>query len=291
MTGIVSPLEVDEILVDGIRCAVYDSGPADSGEAVVFVHGNPGPMDDWAELIPEIAGFARVIAMDMPGFGRSERPRSFDHSVIGHARFLGLLLDQLGVQRAHLVLHDFGGPWGLRWALDHLDRLASLSMINTGVLDGYRWHRYARIWQTPIVGELFQLVSTPRAMQIALNRDNPRLIPRAYVDRVGSFSDWGHKRAVLRLYRNERDPSAAFPELGRGIPSNALPTCVIWGDGDAYIPVRFADKQRTFFPEAEIHILKGLGHWPFIDDPQAVLTPLAAFLRKRVGSDPASVED
>lgn len=131
MAGTMPALATTDHWVDGVRCAVHDSGPADRGEAVVFVHGNPGPMDDWAELAPAVAGFARVIAMDMPGFGRAERPRSFDHSVVGHARFLGLLLDQLGVEHAHLVLHDFGGPWGLRWALDHPDRLASLTFINT----------------------------------------------------------------------------------------------------------------------------------------------------------------
>ncbi|MFE3446986.1 alpha/beta fold hydrolase [Nocardia sp. NPDC059180] len=286
MTETTSVLEITEHTVDGVRCAVYDSGPADRAEAVVFVHGNPGPMDDWAELAPAIAQFARVIAMDMPGFGQSERPRSFDHSVAGHARFLAVLLDQLGVERAHLVLHDFGGPWGMRWMLDHPERLASLTVINTGVLDGYRWHRYAKIWQTPVLGELFQLMSmtSPRAMQIALSRENPRPIPRAYVDRVNRYSDWAHKRAVLRLYRNSRDPSSAFPEKDSGLSAEGLPVCVIWGDGDPYIPVSFAAQQRTFFPEAEIHILEGLGHWPFVDDPQAVLTPLAAFLRKHVGA-------
>lgn len=282
MTGTASPLAVGDHWVDGVRCTVHDSGPVDCAEAVVFVHGNPGPMDDWAELAPEIAGFARVIAMDMPGFGRSERPRSFDHSIVGYARFLGLLLDQLGVQRAHLVLHDLGVPWGLRWLIDHPERLASLSLINCGVLEGYRWHRYARIWQTPLLGELFQLVSTPRAMHAALNHDNPRPLPRAYIDRVDRFADWQHKRAVLRLYRNTRDPVSAFPERHSGIAAPGLPTCVIWGAGDPYIPVRFAEQQRNYFPDAEIHLLDGLGHWPFIDDPQTVLTPLATFLRRNV---------
>ncbi|MBB5918276.1 pimeloyl-ACP methyl ester carboxylesterase [Nocardia transvalensis] len=282
MVGTEPVLAVSDYEVDGVRCAVHDSGPAGRGEAVVFVHGNPGPMDDWAALAPGVAEFARVIAMDMPGFGRSERPRSFEHSVIGHARFLGRLLDRLGVERAHLVLHDFGGPWGLRWALDNPERLASLTLINTGALEGYRWHKYARIWQTPVLGELFQLMSTPRALRAALSRDNPRPLPRSYAERVHRYADRGHRRAVLRLYRASRDPAAAFPERALGVPANGLPVCVIWGDGDPYIPVRFAEQQRNIFPEAEIHILEGLGHWPFIDDPDAVRTPLEAFLRKQI---------
>lgn len=285
MASTTPALTVTEHLVGGVRCAVHDSGPGDQGEAVVFVHGNPGPMDDWAELVPAVAEFARVIAPDMPGFGRSERPKSFDHSIAGHARYLGLLLDQLGVERAHLVLHDFGGPWGLRWALNHRERLAGLTLINTGAMTGYRWHRYARIWQTPVLGELFQLVSNKRAMHAALNRDNPVPLPRSYIDRVDRYADRAHKRAVLDLYRNSRDPSSAFPEMNSDIAGKeSLPVCVIWGDGDPYIPVRFARQQRDFFPEAEIHILEGLGHWPFIDDPQAVRTPLTAFLRAHVGA-------
>ncbi|MFE6858467.1 alpha/beta fold hydrolase [Nocardia sp. NPDC057668] len=268
--------------VDGVRCSVFDSGPRDRAEAVVFVHGNPGPMADWSEIVPEITGFARVIAMDMPGFGRAQRPKSFDHSVIGHARFLGRLLDQLGVERVHLVLHDFGGAWGLRWALDHRARLRSLTLIDCGVLEGYRWHRYARIWQVPMLGELFQLLSSPRLMHIALNRDNPRPLPRTYIERVGRHADWGHKRAVLRLYRTSRDPAGAFPERNLGIEVNGLPTCVLWGSRDPYIPVRFAEQQRRYFPEAEVHVLDGLGHWPFIDDARAVATPLTAFLRTHV---------
>ncbi|MEU1982194.1 alpha/beta fold hydrolase [Nocardia sp. NPDC019395] len=274
--------QVTDHYVAGVRCAVYDSGPDDCGEAVVFVHGNPGPMEDWADLVPAVAEFARVIAMDMPGFGKSERPPSFEHSIAGHARFLGLLLDELGVERVHLVLHDFGGPWGLRWALDHRERLAGLTLINCGVLDGYRWHKYAKIWQTPVLGELFQLMSNKRAMHAALNRDNPVPLPRAYIDRVGRYADRGHQRAVLRLYRNSRDPRSAFPEMSSELAGDSLPVCVIWGDGDPYIPVRFAQQQRIYFPGAEIHILEGLGHWPFIDDPQAVLAPLTAFLRRQV---------
>jgi len=145
--------------VDGVRCAVYDSDP-EKREAVVFVHGNPGPMDDWEGLIPAVTPFARVVAMDMPGYGRADHPRKFDYTIDGYAHYLGTLLDQLSVGRAHLVLHDFGGPWGLRWALDNPARVGSVTLINCGVLEGYKWHGFAKVWQTPILGELSQLATT-----------------------------------------------------------------------------------------------------------------------------------
>ena len=100
---------VDHV-VAGVRCAIYDSDPSQQEEAVVFVHGNPGPMDDWEELAPAVATLVRVVAMDMPGYGRAAHPRNFDYTVDGYGRYLGALLDHLAVERAHLVLHDFGGP-------------------------------------------------------------------------------------------------------------------------------------------------------------------------------------
>lgn len=272
-------LEPKDHVVAGVRCAVHDSDPT-RPEAVVFVHGNPGPMDDWEELAPVVATFARVVAMDMPGYGRAERPRGFEYTVEGYGRYLGALLDQLSISRAHLVMHDFGGPWGLKWALDHPERVGSLTFINCGVLEGYKWHRFAKIWQTPILGELAQLTTTKWGMRVALDRMNPKPLPQRFFDRVMRYADWGHKRAVLKLYRASRHIGKSVPDLGA---LKSRPACVIWGAGDPFIEVDYAEKQKQYFPLAEVHVIEGLGHWPFIDDVNAVRVPLIEFLKRVVG--------
>lgn len=271
-------LAAQDQVIDGVRCAVHDTAPG-GREAVVFVHGNPGPMDDWEELLPAVAPFARAIAMDLPGYGRAERPRRFDYTIDGYARYLGRLLDRLGVDRAHLVLHDFGGPWGLRWAAANPGRVGSVALINCGVLEGYKWHRFARVWQTPVLGELAQLTATKWGMKRAINGMGPKPMPDAFFDRVMRYADWGHKRAVLKLYRASRNLGRTAPELPAFM--SALPVCVIWGAGDPFIEVAFAEKQKRFFPKAEVHVLHGLGHWPFIDDVSAVRAPLVDFLRRQ----------
>jgi pimeloyl-ACP methyl ester carboxylesterase len=272
-------LPTTDHVVSGVRCAVYDSDPG-KREAVVFVHGNPGPMDDWEELIPSVAPFARAVAMDMPGYGRAEHPRRFDYTVEGYAHYLGELLNQLSVHRAHLVLHDFGGPWGLRWAAGNPTRVASVTLINCGVFEGYKWHGFARIWQTPLLGELSQLTTTKWGMKRALNRMSPKPMPDAFFDRVMKYADWGHKRAVLRLYR----ASKHFGKQAMEMPGFAktLPACVIWGASDPFISVEFAEKQKRYFPLTEIHVLQGLGHWPFIDDVEAVRKILVEFLMRQI---------
>lgn len=275
--------DVSMIEIEGVRCALADSRPHGGDEAVVCVHGNPGPMDDWDWLVPALAPRARVVAMDLPGFGRADRPRRFDFSVDGYARYLGALLDKLGVKRAHLVLHDFGGGFGLAWAAAHPQRVASVTLINTGVLIKYRWHWMARIWQTPLLGELFQLTTTAGLMKRTLDRTNPQPIPLAYVERVLRYADWAHKRTVLKLYRNTRDPERHFASLAPALAPLNLPACVVWGAGDPFLPVEQAARQREVFPRAEVHVLGDMGHWPFVDDPVAVRALVLPFLERQLG--------
>ena len=102
-----------------------------------------------------------------------------------------------------------------------------------------------------------------------------------------SYADWAHKRTVLKLYRASRDLNGL---MARYLPAGQtldVPTCVIWGAGDMFLPVRFAEQQKEVFPRAEVHVLEGLGHWPFVDDPDAVLALLLPFLRTQTGNEKA----
>lgn len=271
-----------DLNVDGVRSLVRASGADDGNEAVVFLHGNPGSSEDWLDLLAATGDFTRAIAPDMPGFGKADRPRNFDYTVAGYARHLAGLLRGLGVTRAHLVLHDFGGPWGLAWAAEHKEAIASLTLINVGVLPGYRWHKFARIWRSPLLGELFQLSATRPAFRFLLNADNPKRFPDAFVDRMFDDADWGMKRAVLRLYRATSDLDGLSRKLGEALKPLALPALVIWGDGDKYLPVSYADVQKDYF-RAEVHVMPGCGHWPMIDEPDLVRELVIPFLRRQIG--------
>jgi pimeloyl-ACP methyl ester carboxylesterase len=277
----VSAVTTATITVSGVRSPVIQTGPADAAEAVVFVHGNPGPAADWRGLLTEVGEFARAVAPDMPGYGDADKPRDFDYTIDGYAEHLAGVLDGLGITHAHLVLHDFGGPWGLAWAVRHPDAFASATLINVGVLPDYRWHHYARIWRTPGVGELFQLTANRPGFRMLLGRENPRL-STAEIDRIyDAARRWPTKRAILKLYRASpesvmRGPIEALNELDR-------PALVVWGTEDAYLSWRFAERQQLAFPSARIELLEGLGHWPFQEDPAQVAELVLPFLRAQLG--------
>jgi pimeloyl-ACP methyl ester carboxylesterase len=272
-------LDRKRLPVEGALPRLVEAGPVDSAEAVVFVHGNPGSADSWAELVAALgAAGRRALAIDLPDFGETIAPPGFEHSVEGYAGFLGEALDALGVERADLVLHDFGGPIGLLWAAAHAEELASLTLIDTGVLPGYRWHRLARIWRTPVIGELFQALATRRSFRALLNRSEPRGLPRPFVDAMYDHYGWRTRRAVLKFYRATADPSSAGVGLSPLVVTRDVPSLVIWGEHDAYIPAEYAYRQRDAFPAAAVHVLPASGHWPFADAPDTVERLLLEFL-------------
>jgi pimeloyl-ACP methyl ester carboxylesterase len=268
------------VVVDGVRSPVLRAGPDDATEAVVFVHGNPGGGEDWQDLVLRTGEFARAIAPDMPGFAKADRPKDFRYDVLGYSHHLQGVLEELGVERAHLVLHDFGGPWGLHWAAEHPDRVASITLVNTGVLIGYRWHYLARIWRTPVLGEIFQAITTERGLRIALRHGNPRGLPEPFLRRTFDHIDRGTKRAVLKLYR--ATPAAAMgplvPVLREECP---VPVLVVWGMHDPYLPFAQAEAQRQVWPHCRIEQLPESGHWPMADDPEGLAGFVVPFLREQ----------
>ena len=285
--SILAPVTEHAVTVDGVRSPYLSAGPAGAPEAVVFVHGNPGPAEDWRRLVARTGAFTRAVAPDMPGYGGADKPDRFDYTVDGYARHLGGILDQLGLRRVHLVLHDFGGPWGLTWAAEHPDRFASVTLVNTGVLRGYRWHYLARIWRTPVLGEAFMRMGTLPAFRLLLRHGNPRGLPREVIERMYSdFQDPAVQRAVLRLYR-ATDP-AASAHLHHQLRSLDRPALVVWGARDPYLPLRYAQRQREIFPQAEVVVLDDSGHWPMIDHPVAVEQAVLPFLRILTTAPPGS---
>jgi pimeloyl-ACP methyl ester carboxylesterase len=279
-----------EVVVDGVRSPVVEAGPADAPEAIVFVHGNPGVAEDWRALLEPAGAFARAIAITMPGYGDADKPRDLPYTVPGYARHLAGALDRLGVRRAHLVLHDFGGPWGLQWAADHPERHASTTLVNTGVILREGWHALAKVWRTPVLGELFFATATRGGMRQFMKATNPKSFPAPYGDHLFElYQDKGTRRAVLQLYRNT--PIAPHvAAIAPALREHPRPTLVVWGAKDPYLKVRLAERQREVFRDARVTILPGSGHWPLADDPDAVVAAVLPFLREQTAAAAAPSE-
>jgi pimeloyl-ACP methyl ester carboxylesterase len=275
----VRPVEVE---VGGVRSPVIEAGPQDAREAVLFIHGNPGSRTDWTALVAGAGALGRALALDMPGFGQADAPPDFNYHVSSYAEFIEGACSALGLERVHLVVHDFGGPFGLVWGVAHPQAWASVVLINVGVLPGYRWHKMARRWRTPVLGELVQAWIPRAAWRRTMQQTNPKGLPIEFVDKMYDDYDRATRRTVLKLYRATPDPGTSAAQVGAAIASLHKPALVVWGAKDPFVGVQFAERQREFFEVQDVVILEDSGHWPFQDDPERVEEAVMPFLAKQL---------
>jgi pimeloyl-ACP methyl ester carboxylesterase len=231
---------------------------------VLYVHGVPTSSDDWVAFLERTGG----LAPDLPGFGRSGKRGDLDFTMAGYDRFVEAFLDHVEVERVRLVVHDWGVV-GLLWAQRFPERVERLVVLNgVPLLAGYRWHRFARLWRTPLVGEVAIGLATPAVAR--------RMVPAAVVEQAWPHFDQGTQRAVLRLYRASSEDALAGAGLDLG--RIECPALVLWGDRDPYIPPRFAEAYaQALGGEVEVQHLSDAGHWAWHDRPDAV-DRVAAFL-------------
>lgn len=272
------------VSVGGVTTRVLESGPRRAGHAVVFVHGNPDSARDWDALAAAAGPFARTVAIDVPGFGKSEKLPPRFQSTDGAADYIQGVLRRIGVRRAVLVLHDFGGIWGLQWAAKHRRALVGAVLLNTGVLIDYVPHPLAVVWATPGAGEIQMATTTRESFVANMRAVNPRPLPDDFVQLMYDYYDRAERCAILRYYRSAsqgfmtrgRDQAAALRPLD-------LPALVVWGDRDPFIPSTQAEQQRQAFPHARIVRIPDAGHWVHIDSARRVRSLMVPFLRPKLG--------
>ena len=228
-----------------------------AGDApIVYLHGVPTSSDDWTPFLERSGG----IAPDLPGFGRSAKPGDFAYSIEGYDRFLEAFLDELGLERVALVMHDWGAV-GLALAQRHPQRVERMVIFPVvPFLPGYRWHRVARGWRTPVLGELIMGFTTRRALRGEL--------PRELADLAWEQFDHGTQRAILKLYR--ASPPEALARAGARLGDVTAPALLLWSTDDPYLDASFADRlAEALGGETRVERFDG-GHWPWIARPELV---------------------
>jgi pimeloyl-ACP methyl ester carboxylesterase len=260
--------------IDGLP-VFWRSAPAPGTAAAValYVHGVPTNSGEWPPFLERTGG----LAPDLPGFGRSGKPGSLSYTISEYEGFLERFLDLAGSDRVSLVMHDWGAV-GLAFAQRHPERVERLVLINAvPFLPGYRWHRMARIWRTPLLGELAMGTTSRRITRRASRRFNatPGPMPEAWLDLVFDHFDQGTQRAILRLYRSS--PPDVLAAAGSHLGRLEMPALVLWGVKDPFIPVTFGRDYARALANAELQELPHAGHFPWLDDPR-VIDRVADFL-------------
>jgi len=260
--------------VGGIEVFWREAPPTDGGPPAVYVHGVPTNSDDWLPFLERTGG----LALDLPGFGRSGKPSDFPYGIEGYAGYLDAWLAEAGVDRYKLVVHDWGAV-GLALAQQAPERVERLVVINAvPFFADYRWHRIARAWRTPLVGEIAMGFTFKRNMRRSMRyttaSDDP---PAELIDSIWEHFDHGTQRAILKLYRSA--PSDVLGATGEQLGAIEGPALVVWGDPDPFLPTEFAQRYADALgAPARVEVVEGGRHWPWMGRPETVEL-VADFLR------------
>jgi pimeloyl-ACP methyl ester carboxylesterase len=230
---------------------------------VVWVHGVPDSADLWRPFLARAGG----IAVDLPGFGRTGKPADWPYGAEGFADFLARFLDWQGIDRVRVAAHDWGSPALLLG--ERIVRAVAIDVVP--LLPGQTWHRVARLWRTPGLGELAMGLTSGLTLR-RLGR-----VPDEHVPDILAHFDHGTQRAILRLYRNA--DADALARTGERLRELSAPTLIVWGESDPYLDPSWAGRLAAVLPRAEVSLVPGGGHWPWAGNP-AVVGAVCDFLKR-----------
>jgi len=256
--------------VEDASIYVVDEG---QGQPVLFLHGNPDSADMWGEVIDRLKGKYRCIAIDLPGFGRSEAPVGFDASLESEARFVDDLVGALSVKEPlNIVGHDFGGHFALAWAIRNPEKVRRVVVANTSFFSDYKWHGAARMWRTPLLGEMAMAATSEGALVKSIKGAAPKLDYETLKHTAHLYTP-AAKKMALRLYRAADPENFKAWESGLHLLTSQVPTMVLWGDKDPFADSRYAER---FGADVVNHFAEN-SHWVPAEAPEQTAQYLDEF--------------
>lgn len=252
---------------------------AGEGEPVVLLHGFGASTYSWREVIPALARGHRVVAIDLNGFGYTQRPGSREsYTREGQAKLVLDTLDALGIARAHFVGHSYGGGITLYLASRHPERFRSMVLVDSSAPTYANDRRSRAAALRPLDALYVRAVALrPGAIRKALLRsfwDDSKVTPelvRAYSDRLAVE---GVGDAFYGL--TAPVPPGEPVELER----IAVPTLVVWGAHDELISPEAGRRAAARLPHSEFVLLDDCGHLPMEEQPEALLRAVLPFLER-----------
>ena len=237
------------------------AGPAD-GPPALLLHGYPESSYMWRDLLPALGDAGRrALAPDFAGFGdsRPDPPGTWERHIEAVERFR----TELGLERVLLVVHDWGGLIGLRWACEHPDAVEALVISCTGFFPDGKWHGLAEGMRTPGTGEELMDGMTRDGFAAVMRESAAGIADDAIDEYWKAFGNDDRRRGQLELYRSgDFQKLAAYDLAELGVPA-----LILWGEKDGFAPVAGAHRFHKELPDSELVVLDA-GHFVFEEAPE-----------------------
>ena len=268
--------EIKTVQVDGLTLGYRELG---GGPPVLLLHGWPTSSFLWREVMVPIARANRVVAVDLPGFGTSDKPLDVRYNFAFFGRVLDLFLARLGIDEVALAVHDLGGPIGLHWLLHGPGRVTKLALLNTLVYPEFSdaVKEFIRACASP---ESSERLTSPSGLEEILRdgmADRSSLSPETLAALLEPFHTPDSRRALAAAGIGvER---RGFIAIAQKLPSLTVPVRIIYGERDRLLPdvTTTMARVRADVPQAEVTALPDRGHFVQFEAPEHVGELLARF--------------
>ena len=267
------------IEMQGQRVHLRDEGPRDDPVPIVLIHGTSASLHTWDGWTEALRSQRRVIRFDLPGFGLTGPNASGDYSMATYVRFVGALLDQLGVQRAVLGGNSLGGE--VAWATAHAlpQRVDKLILVDAA---GYAFESESmplafRVAATPGLSALMGQLLPPGMVEKSVRSvyGDPTRVTPELVQRYRDLALRAGNRHALTVRMAQRNTGRE-----QDIRDLKLPTLILWGGRDRLIPPANGDRFAADIQGSELVVFPALGHVPQEEDPAATVAVVQKFLGK-----------
>ena len=280
--------------IHGYRRAFVSFG---QGPALLLIHGIGDSSDSWRPVLDQLGQYYTVIAPDLLGHGRSEKPRA-DYSVAAYANGMRDLLSVLEIDRATVIGHSLGGGVAAQFAYQFPERCERLVLVGSGGI-GRAVSPLLRMAAVPGVEALMPLFGLPpvrmagrvaanimQRFATSLGRDAEELLAV-----FEALPDTTARRAILRTLRSGVDwRGQVITMLDRAYLAKGMPTLLVWGRHDAMIPLAHGRLAHAAMPGSELEIFEEAGHFPHHTDPDRFVAIVADFV-ERTKPEPFDAEE
>ena len=250
---------------------------------LLLIHGYPTSSYDWCRVWPQLAERYSLYACDMLGFGMSAKPRDAAYTIAGQADICQALLEQCGVEAAHVLAHDYGDTVAQELLAREAEgrlRLQSVCFLNGGLFpETHRARLVQKLLAVPVIGPLLaQTMSRAKfdaTMRSIWGRQPPS--DSELGDLWALVEHGGGRQALARLinYMEQRRRNRA--RWVGALVGSSVPRRLVCGADDPVSGAHLAVRYRELVPDPDVVLLDGVGHYPQLEDPDRVLDAYFAF--------------
>lgn len=272
-------LDPDEVERPGGMIYVHGTGlhyvECGAGRPMVLVHGFLGSTVNFHTVMERLAPHVRAVALDLPGFGYSDRPPDIDLSHTATAELLCAALDRLGIERTTVLGHSMGGLIAMRFAVAHPERVERLILVSAPSPDEVRrLPLYPLVRYALPVAFALALVNMPRLRR--------RLRGLTYDPEFITDERWHAYTRPRRMRGSAQTLLKLLGDVRRDVPLDpagvGVRTLLLWGEADTVVPLRVAHRLHALMPDARLEVVPQAGHLVLEEQPDLCAASILRFL-------------